>query len=114
MEKKTNLSIIVETNRGESLYGFIGSITCYSSQVVNQALAGDGIGWFKINRMKDLMKDESYRDLVVTKLNKGLNRKISPDDHIDDVVSAIYKKETQINRTNDYGTIIEKAKAKLK
>lgn len=33
------------------------------------------------------MEDENYRDLVVTKLNKGLNRKISPDDHIDDVVS---------------------------
>lgn len=32
------------------------------------------------------MEDENYRDLVVTKLNKGLNRKISPNDHIDDVV----------------------------
>ncbi|XP_043268147.1 MAP kinase-activating death domain protein isoform X4 [Venturia canescens] len=57
----------------------------FLTDVVNQALAGEGIGWFKINRMKDLMKDESYRDFVVTKLNKGLNRKISPDDHIDDV-----------------------------
>lgn len=51
-------------------------------------LAGEGVGWLKLNRLKKLMEDENYRDLVVTKLNKGLNRKISPDDHIDDVVSS--------------------------
>lgn len=34
------------------------------------------------------MKDESYRDFIVTKLNRGLNRKISPDDRIDDVASC--------------------------
>lgn len=56
-------------------------------QVVTQVLAGEGVGWLKLNRLKKLMEDENYRDLVVTKLNKGLNRKISPDDHIDDVVS---------------------------
>ncbi|KMQ93066.1 map kinase-activating death domain protein [Lasius niger] len=54
-------------------------------QVVTQVLAGEGVGWLKLNRLKKLMEDENYRDLVVTKLNKGLNRKISPDDHIDDV-----------------------------
>lgn len=56
-------------------------------QVVTQVLAGEGVGWLKLNRLKKLMEDENYRDLVVTKLNKGLNRKISPDDHIDDVVN---------------------------
>lgn len=55
--------------------------------MVTQVLAGEGVGWLKLNRFKKLMEDENYRDLVVTKLNKGLNRKISPDDHIDDVVS---------------------------
>lgn len=61
-----------------------------SYQVVNQVIAGEGVGWLKLNRLKKLMEDESYRDLVVTKLNKGLHKKISPDDHIDDVVSVIY------------------------
>lgn len=56
-------------------------------QVVNQVLAGEGVGWLKLNRLKTLMEDESYRDFILTKLNKGLHRKISPDDHIDDVVS---------------------------
>lgn len=55
--------------------------------MVTQVLAGEGVGWLKLNRLKKLMEDENYRDLVVTKLNKGLNRKISPNDHIDDVVS---------------------------
>ena len=56
-------------------------------QVINQVMIGEGVGWLKLNRLKKLMEDESYRDFMVTKLNKGLNRKISPDDHIDDVES---------------------------
>ena len=58
--------------------------------MVTQVLAGEGVGWLKLNRLKKLMEDENYRDLVVTKLNKGLNRKISPNDHIDDVVNFKY------------------------
>lgn len=65
----------------------------FLTDVVNQVLAGEGVGWLKLNRLKKLMEDESYRDLVVTKLNKGLNKKISPDDHIDDVCISkpVYK-----------------------
>ncbi|XP_044593341.1 MAP kinase-activating death domain protein isoform X2 [Cotesia glomerata] len=65
----------------------------FITEVINQVLAGEGIGYFKLNRLKKLMEDESYRDVVVTKLNRGINRKISPDDHIDDVCisRAIYK-----------------------
>lgn len=58
-------------------------------------MAGEGVGWLKLNRLKKLMEDESYRDFVVTKLNKGLNRKISPDDHIDDVVSICESRHVQ-------------------
>jgi hypothetical protein len=54
---------------------------------VNQVLEGEGVGWLKLNRLKKLMEDESYRNFVVSKLNRTLDRKISPDDHIDDVVS---------------------------
>ncbi|XP_076759653.1 rab3 GDP-GTP exchange factor isoform X13 [Xylocopa sonorina] len=65
----------------------------FLTDMVNQVLAGEGVGWLKLNRLKKLMEDESYRDLVVTKLNKGLNKKISPDDHIDDVCISkpVYK-----------------------
>ncbi|KAK9297645.1 hypothetical protein QLX08_008705 [Tetragonisca angustula] len=65
----------------------------FLTDVVNQVLTGEGVGWLKLNRLKKLMEDESYRDLVVTKLNKGLNKKISPDDHIDDVYVSkpVYK-----------------------
>ncbi|XP_043266245.1 MAP kinase-activating death domain protein isoform X8 [Colletes gigas] len=65
----------------------------FLTDVVNQVLTGEGVGWLKLNRLKKLMEDESYRDLVVTKLNKGLNKKISPDDHIDDVcvTQPVYK-----------------------
>lgn len=52
---------------------------------VQQVLAGEGVGWLKFNRLKKLMEDESYRILVLGKLNKTLDRKIAPDDHIDDV-----------------------------
>lgn len=48
-------------------------------------LAGEGVGWLKLNRLRKLMEDESYRMLVLGKLNRTLDRKIAPDDHIDDV-----------------------------
>lgn len=53
--------------------------------VINQALAGEGVGWLKLNRLRKLMEDESYRTLVLGKLNKTLDKKIAPDDHIDDI-----------------------------
>jgi hypothetical protein len=55
-------------------------------------LAGEGVGWLKLNRLKKLMEDEAYRTLVLGKLNKTLDRKIAPDDHIDDVVSIFISK----------------------
>ncbi|XP_058443938.1 MAP kinase-activating death domain protein isoform X2 [Malaya genurostris] len=65
----------------------------FLKDLVNQVLAGEGVGWLKLNRLKKLMEDESYRMLVLGKLNKTLERKIGPDDHIDDVciTKPIYK-----------------------
>ena len=57
----------------------------FLKDVVQQVLAGEGVGWLKFNRLKKLMEDESYRILVLSKLNKTLDRKIAPDDHIDDI-----------------------------
>lgn len=58
---------------------------------MNQVLEGEGVGWLKLNRLKKLMEDESYRNLVVTKLNRTYDRKIGPDDHIDDVVRIVIR-----------------------
>lgn len=55
-------------------------------QVANQVLNGEGVGWLRIGRLKKLFEDESYRVMMVAKINKTLDRKIGPDDHIDDVV----------------------------
>ncbi|XP_045480868.1 MAP kinase-activating death domain protein isoform X3 [Harmonia axyridis] len=57
----------------------------FLKDVVNQVLEGEGVGWLKLNRLKKLMEDESYRNFVLSKINKTLDRKIAPDDHIDDV-----------------------------
>lgn len=57
----------------------------FLKDVCNQVLNGEGVGWLKLNRFRKLMEDESYRMLVLGKLNKTLERKIAPDDHIDDV-----------------------------
>lgn len=57
----------------------------FLKDVINQVLIGEGVGWLKLNRLRKLMEDESYRMLVVGKLNKTLDKKIAPDDHIDDV-----------------------------
>jgi hypothetical protein len=50
-------------------------------------IEGEGVGWLKLNRIRKLMEDENYRNLVVSRLNKTLDQKIGPDEHIDDVVS---------------------------
>ncbi|CAL8079643.1 unnamed protein product [Orchesella dallaii] len=57
----------------------------FISEVANQVLAGEGVGWLRVGRLKKLFEDESYRVMAVAKLNKTLERKIGPDDHIDDV-----------------------------
>ncbi|XP_071548982.1 MAP kinase-activating death domain protein isoform X5 [Panulirus ornatus] len=57
----------------------------FLKDVLTQVIEGEGIGWLKLNRVRKLMEDESYRMLVVSGLNRTLERKIGPDDHINDV-----------------------------
>ncbi|XP_043219578.1 MAP kinase-activating death domain protein-like isoform X3 [Amphibalanus amphitrite] len=57
----------------------------FLKEVISQVLEGEGVGWLKLNRVKKLMEDENYRNLVVSRLNQTLDKKIGPDDHIDDV-----------------------------
>lgn len=58
-----------------------------SFQLVQHVLEGEGVGWLKLNRLKKLMEDESYRNMVLSKLNRNFNRKTTPNDKVDDVVS---------------------------
>ena len=53
--------------------------------VIDNVLAGEGVGWLKFNRVKNLMEDEIYRNFVVSRLTKTLNYKLGPDDHVQDV-----------------------------
>lgn len=53
---------------------------------VKAVLDGEGIGWLKLKRMKNLMEDEQYRVLVLQRINKNFARKITADDHIIDVL----------------------------
>lgn len=57
----------------------------FLKDIIAQVLAGEGVGWLKLNRLRKLMEDESYRMLVLGKLNRTLDKKIAPDDHIDDI-----------------------------
>lgn len=57
--------------------------------MITNVLEGEGVGWLKLNRLKKLMEDESYRNFVLSKINKTLDKKIAPDDHIDDVVGIV-------------------------
>lgn len=58
----------------------------FLKEVVGAVMKGEGIGWLKLNRMKKLMEDESYRDLVLSQLNKqNLESRIRPDDRVSDV-----------------------------
>ena len=50
-------------------------------------MVGDGVGWLKLSRLRKLMEDENYRNMILSKLNKSMDRKVAPDDHIQDVVS---------------------------
>ena len=54
--------------------------------MVEQVMAGEGVGWLKISRLKKLMEDENYRNIILNKMNKTIDRKMTPDDHVDDVV----------------------------
>ena len=58
----------------------------FLKEVVEQATAGDGVGWLKLTRLRKLMEEEHYRTLVLNKLQLSIESKVAPDDHIQDVV----------------------------
>ena len=58
----------------------------FLKEVTAGVLKGEGIGWLKFNRLKKLMEDESYRDLVMSQINKNFESRIRPDDRVSDVL----------------------------
>ena len=65
----------------------------FLKDVVDQVVAGDGVGWLKLSRLRKLMEDENYRNMILPKLNRSLDCAASPDDHIQDVClkKSVYK-----------------------
>ena len=65
----------------------------FLKEVVNMVLKGEGVGWLKLTRVKKLVEDENYRNFIIFSLNKSLERKVGPDDHLEDVClnRAIWK-----------------------
>lgn len=58
----------------------------FLKDVITSILDGQGVGFFKLNRVRKLMEDENYRNFVVSRLNTSLDRKLSDEDsHIEDV-----------------------------
>ena len=59
----------------------------FLKEVVASVLEGQGISWLKMGRVKKLLEDENYRNFVVSRLNKNLDKKLTDEDtHIEDVV----------------------------
>lgn len=58
-------------------------------QLAHQILEGESVGWLKINRCKKLLEDEGNRCLLLNKLNRTLDCKINPSDHLEDVVRIV-------------------------
>uniref|UniRef100_V5HUR2 MAP kinase-activating death domain protein n=1 Tax=Ixodes ricinus TaxID=34613 RepID=V5HUR2_IXORI len=65
----------------------------FLKEVLNAIRDGEGVKWFKQSRIRRLMEDESYRNLVVSQLNRTLERRVGPDGLIKDVMISkpVYK-----------------------
>ena len=55
----------------------------------DQALAGQSVGMFSAPKLRRLMEDESLRELVCSKLNLGLEVKLSEDEFVKEVVCLL-------------------------
>lgn len=61
----------------------------FLKEVVNSVLEGQGVSWLKLSRIRKLMEDENYRNFIVSRLNRNLDKKLSDDTpHLEDVVSG--------------------------
>ncbi|WKY14190.1 hypothetical protein Q1695_000048 [Nippostrongylus brasiliensis] len=54
-------------------------------EICDQVIAGQGVGVFTYPKLKRLMEDESLRELVCSKLNLGLEQRLTDDDFVKEV-----------------------------
>lgn len=60
-------------------------------------LEGQGVSWLKLGRIRKLMEDENYRNFIVSRLNRNLDKKLSDDTpHLEDVVIVLSKNRKKI------------------
>lgn len=63
----------------------------FLKEIIANIFEGQGISFFKMGRMKKLLEDENYRNFVVSRLNKNLDKKLTDDNlHLEDVVCVGY------------------------
>ena len=72
----------------------------FLKEVVEQATAGEGVGWLKLTRLRKLMEEEHYRTLVLNKLQSSIEPKVAPDDHIQDVVRVLITSQAVLCKIN--------------
>ncbi|KAI8440248.1 hypothetical protein MSG28_001625 [Choristoneura fumiferana] len=70
---------------GKSTFGDLTKSAKEAAAKKGLLIKGEGVGWLKLNRLKKLMEDESYRNMVLSKLNRNLTRKTTPNDKVYDV-----------------------------
>ena len=81
------------------VYIFFSENQQFLKEVVTNVIEGQGVSWLKLGRIRRLMEDENYRNFVVSRINKNLDKKLNDDtQHIDDVVIKIYVFEPCICR----------------
>ncbi|EPB80004.1 DENN domain protein [Ancylostoma ceylanicum] len=54
-------------------------------EICDQVLSGQGVGVFTYPKLKRLMEDESLRDLVCSKLNLGLEHRLTDEDYVKEI-----------------------------
>ncbi|XP_021369145.1 MAP kinase-activating death domain protein-like isoform X4 [Mizuhopecten yessoensis] len=57
----------------------------FLKDIVTNVLDGQGVSWLKLGRIRRLMEDENYRNFMVSRLNKNLDKKLNDDtQHLED------------------------------
>ncbi|XP_063401019.1 MAP kinase-activating death domain protein-like isoform X5 [Mytilus trossulus] len=58
----------------------------FLKEIVTNVMEGQGVSWLKLGRVRRLMEDENYRNFVVSRINKNLDKKLNDEtQHIEDV-----------------------------
>ncbi|OQV14717.1 MAP kinase-activating death domain protein [Hypsibius exemplaris] len=58
----------------------------FLKEVIDGVMTGETVGWLKLNRLKRLLEDESYRNFLISRLNANLGKQMSDEQYIDDVM----------------------------